>query len=479
MTLKAWSGLVALPLLAGVATAGPLPNLSKINIPAKTLKKIQEQTLVSSIGEKTGEIQKLTDDARRITASIGELATKSVGRDDTVAVMQDLVDELKEINKRLDKLTDEVEGLKGWVEGQNEALPIMAFDISELKRARLTNYMQFQYRDSSAKSGGLSAGRGKQDAFAFRRIRIGNQLTVDPKTRIRLSFDGATGGANTAFELRDAILEYDIVPSDVRDGTMVSAGQQALPLGYELRRSSGDREFPERVTYNRVFFDGERNRSVNLMHGLSDSSTVIVGLGSSLTFNDGEQRGIGASPGGRMAGYAQLRNHGTNYDIGIGHFQGDRPAVTTGSGSTAVVHPEISRRFWYIDGALIDVLGTGLTLRGEAMVGHDRRPVDRTATSGLPTSPRLAADVSGYQVQLGYDISSRNQFFVRYGVTDFNTDTDFNSVREYGLAYRYYINPGASVTLAYEIFEDQGATNVAGRNDRKYTVLTARMQYRF
>lgn len=476
-----WTALACATVLVGTSAAygsSVIPSLAKVKLPESAVGTTLKGDMKSAVSAKTDEIKQLADDAKRITASIGELAAKGVeAKDDTVAVMQDLVDQLREVNKRLDTLTEEVEGLKGWVEGQNEALPIMSFDINELKRNRNTNYMQFQFRDASGKAGGFAAGRGKQHAMVFRRIRIGLQQTIDPKTRIRLSFDGATGTTNTAFELRDAILDYDIVPSDVRVGTMLSAGQQAIPLGYELARSSGDREFPERATYNRVFFDGERFRGLNIIHGLSDHAMLTAGLGSSLTFNDPEQRGLAAAPGGRMGGHVGFRLFDTNYDFGISHFQGERPELRLGT--PTVIHPEFTRRYTYIDGTLVNVLNTGLILRAEGMIGHDRRPIDRTATTGLPTAPRNPADISGYQLQLGYNLDTRNQIFTRYAVTDFNTDTDFNSVKEYGIAYRYFINPGATATLSWETFQDLGATNAAGKNDRVFRVLTARYQFRF
>lgn len=457
---------------APVQSAEPKPVTSE---QPKTKKDVERE-----IKEKSELITSLSSEARKVTIAIGELAVKGVGaQDGTVELMQDLVDQLRRINDRLDKLSEDIEALKGWVEGQNEALPIMAFDIGDLKRSKNPTYLQFQFRNANGRGSGLSAGRGKQHAWVFRRIRIGSQLTVDPKTRIKLSFDGSTGSGNTAFELRDAVLEYDIVASEDKVGTMVTGGQQALPLGYELQRSSSEREFPERATYNRIMFDGERNRGVNITHGLDKHSHVTLGVGSSLTFNDGEQRGTGSTPGGRSAIYGAYRTYGTNYDFGISHFTGERPALITGSGAGAVTHREFTRSFTYIDGTLVNVLGTPLILRAEGMQGHDRRPLDRTATSNLPTSPRNPADISGYQFQLGYNLSPRNQIFARYAVTDFNTDTDGNAVREYGLVYRYFINPGATITFAHEIFEDAGATNAVGRNDRKYQVSTLRWQYRF
>lgn len=472
-------GALLASALCGTASASStLPHLSKLDLKS-ALKSSPKGEAALVITGKANEIKELSAKAKEITASIAKVAGNSVGNDETVAVMQELVDQLKMVNERLDRLNEDVESLKGWVEGQNENLPIMATDLEGLKANKGSTYVQFQYRDTTSRGSGFTSGRDNQGNFAFRRIRIGSTQKVDAKTSIKYSFDAATGTEQNAFQLRDAILIYDIVPSDVTVGTQLAAGQQGLILGYELGRSSSEREFPERATYNRMFFDGERHRGLVLTHGLGEHMLVQAGLGSSLTYNDGEQRGLATAPQNKLAGSFAVRYFNDSVDAGISHFQGERPSLTTtNTGAAAVTHPELTRRFWYADVNVTNFLVPNLLFRAEGMIGHDRRPINRTGTS-FPTAPRGGADVSGYQVQLGYNLNARNQIFTRYAISDMNTDTDFNSVREYGIAYRYYLNPGAMLTMSYEIFEDQGATNTAGRNDRKYQVLTARYQFKF
>lgn len=458
---------------AAAHASSVLPQLAKINPTGLTKQSSLKGDTSMAIKKKADEILSLTEKARQVTRKIGELASSSVGNNssESVDALQAMLDELKEINNRLERLETEVTDLKGWVEGQNESLPIIAENVSSLLKNRNTNYIQFQYRDTGARIGGNAAGRGKQHSFALRRIRVGLQQTIDPKTSIRTSFDLATGTDNTSLQLRDAILEYDIEPSDVQVGLQLTAGQQAIPIGYELSRSSREREFPERATYNRIMWDGERNRSLVLTKGLGPNSLVQLGAGTALTINDPEQRSRANTL--KMAGYGAFRTYGESYDFGISYFQGEREGFTQAS----VAHPEITRRYWYADASIVDLLGTGLLLRAEAMMGSDRRPINRTATTG-PSTPQGAVDMSGYQVQLGYNLNSRNQIFGRYAVSDFNTDSDNNAVREYGLVYRYYINQGASLTLSYEVFED-GAFSGAGRNGDKFNVTTIRYQFRF
>ena len=155
---------------------------------------------------------------------------------------------LEEIEQKLSQMQSEIADIQGWIEGQTESLMVMANDITEVKRFRASNYVQFQYRDTNEPGSSLN------DAFMMRRIRVSQTNTVDPRTSIRLSFDVATGTDTLQAQLRDAQLIYDIEPSDVKVGVQLLLGQQTLPLGYELERSSAEREFPERTYYNRVMF---------------------------------------------------------------------------------------------------------------------------------------------------------------------------------------------------------------------------------
>jgi hypothetical protein len=379
-----------------------------------------------------------------------------------------MVDQLKQINERLEKLEGEVEDLKGWKEGKDEADPVIANDIADLKRNRPSTYVQVQYRDSDqVDRAGEAAG---QHAFMLRRIRIGTQATIDPKTLIRVSFDLATGTDNTSAQLRDAILQYSVVPSDVQLGTEILAGQVPLPLGYELERSSGDREFPERATYNRRMWDGERVRGVYVRHGLSPNSHVFAGVSSSLAFNDPEQRGKGPAPFGRLAGFGGIRYYSANYDFGVGYFQGDRPRFEVRDSRTNNLtgfSPEVERRFLYLDASLVGVLLPDLLIRAEAMIGNDRVP------STTPRADRFDNPMSGWQAQIGYNLNPLNQVFVRFAQFDPNKDRDFDAVREYGFAYRHHLNQGASLTFAWEFFEDPAL------RDTTYTVRTLRYQFRF
>jgi hypothetical protein len=173
-------------------------------------------------------------------------------------------------------------------------------------------------------------------------------------------------------------------------------------------------------------------------------------------------------PFGRAALFGGMRYETPETSIGIGYFNGERPRQAYGT----VFSPEITRRFLFLDATFLGLV-EGLVIRGELMVGSDRVPLANTATGTTVTNAR-ATDMTGWQAQVLYNLSERNQIFARTALFDPNTDTGNNAVREFGVGYRYYINPGTSLTFTYEWFEDPAL----GAND-KYKVLTTRFQFRF
>lgn len=498
-TFIAMAAVVSLPIIANSQETparqviSPEPQKQEIiKKPSRQpLKGKQRDEALNAIISKQGETKELVTKATELTISIGKLAASGKLPQDQEAMklMKEMVETLQEIQDRLKKIDEEIEDIKGWIEGQNENLPILGADVADLKRSRWGNYVQFQYRDTDQVG-------GQTDAFHFRRIRLGLTQTIDPKTSLKVSFDiaqNATGlSNNSAVQLRDAMLIYDIEPSDVAVGLQAIAGQQAMPLGYELERSSSEREFPERAQYNRIMFDGERGRGINLKKGLGTNSLAHVGVWNALTFNDTETRDVTGSTANRLGVTAGLRYYTNKLDMGLSGFWSSRPprqAGYTGANTTRVFSEDIdNRHFYYADLSYVGLFLPGLFVRAEGMVGFDRVPlaINSTTTgssnSGIsdPDDRRLSGkDMSGWQLMLGYNFDARNTLALRYEQFDPDMDRPDNLFSGYGASYIYYINPGARITLAHEIFEDKARTNVNGVGDRRYGVTTVRLQFRF
>lgn len=495
-TFIALAATLALPIIANSQAPGTKqvispepPKQENQKKPArKALSGKEKQEALSALLSKQGESKDLLMKATDLTINIGKLAASGKLPQDQEAlkIMKDMVETLQDIQERLKKIDEEIEDIKGWIEGQNENLPILGYDVADLKRSKWGNYVQFQYRDTDQEG-------GQTDAFAFRRIRLGITQTIDPKTSIKVSFDfaqNATGlSNNTAAQLRDAFLVYDIEASDVVIGTQLTAGQVPAPLGYELERSSSEREFPERAQYNRVMFDGERLRGANLKKGLGANSFAQIGVWNALTFNDSETRDVTGSTGNKLGVTGGLRYYTNKLDMGISGFwssRAPRQAGYNGGTQTRVFSEEIEdRHFYFADINYIGLFLPGLFVRAEGMIGHDRVPLSVNSTSsgssnsGVsdPNDRRLSGkDMAGYQVMLGYNIDARNTIALRYEQFDRDLDRGGDLWSGYGLSYIYYINPNARLQMAHEIFEDRTRASIA---DQRYGVTTLRVQFRF
>ena len=472
---KKWMGAAVLVVAAvpsiGFGQEAPAQSTDKkaeasVPVQKQKLTKAQKAELAKKLEAKNAEMTELREKAVVVTKNIGALASsgKLPTSDDAIKLMQDMVKQMAEISEQLKKVHDDVEGIKGWIEGQNEALPIMTNDIFDLKKNKDASYLQFQYRDTDQKGGAT-------DGFNLRRVRIGSTQTIDPKTSLKWSFDMATGTNQTNAQLRDAFLIYDIVPSIDKVGVQLTGGQQPIPLGFELERSSSEREFPERANYNTRMFNGERSRGVNLKYGLSENTFVHLGGWDALSFNDPEQSALAPAPESRLGMSAGVRHYGKNYDFGLSGFRAQRPEIITGTGGGAVTHARVDRQFVYVDGTYVGFLLPELYIRGEAMIGKDRVPV-----TGTPATPRGRTDMTGYQLQLGYNINKTNQFHVRMEGFDPDTASTKNFIRGYGAAYTHYLNPNARITASHEVFEDQSRGSLS---QLRYGVTTFRVQFRF
>ncbi len=408
----------------------------------------QTEQKVVSLKQQTAHYRAVLAEASQPAPTVSEQKPSEA---QTALILQ----KLEEIERRLNEVQKAIDEIQGWIEGQTESMRAIASDITQIKRFKAGNYVQFQYRDTNEPG-------GSPDAFALRRVRISQRNTIDSRTSMKLAFDVATGTDTLQAQLRDAQLIYDIEPSDVRVGTQLLLGQQPLPLGYELERSSSEREFPERTVANRTMFGGERGRGLYVRHGITDHALVHLGVWDALTYNDPEQRGKAPGVGNRLAMSGGFRVYSTTYDFGVSAFVGKRPAFTAGNQTS----PEVERRFLFVDGSLIGPLAPNLFLRGEAMLGKDRLP----STSASPT--RTATEMLAWHVVVGYNLSKRNQLVLRYESFDPDLDTTGNGIHGYGVAYIYYINPGARVTAAYEVLFDPAKT------PNRYHTTTLRMQFR-
>lgn len=415
------------------------------------------------------EVKALKARANAVSNRVADVMKGDSTSDESVKLLQELVDELKQINARLKQLQDGLDTSKK--------------DITALQRFQWRGYAQFQFGDTEEGPNSLGGtNRTNNDGFTFRRIRLSATHKMDDRTQLKVSLD-AGGSQRTSVELRDAQIRYDITK-----GISAYAGQELTPLGYELERSSSEREMPERSIYNRTLFAGDRMRGAYLRGTISPGVTATLGVMNGLTISDpqqGDANRFGNLSGTALAGVAGIRFTTRNSEVGLGGMVGQRPGTagrtitnwTDSNNNGTVDVGEVrntivpatgsnARRFVYVDGALHDLVN-GLTLRGELMLGRDRVP---TLNNNVPIAT-TDTSVLGYHLQATYAIDAKNALTARYESFDPDTGIGGNTQSMIGLSLAHFLSPDLKLSLTHEWFKEQPFN---ARNN----AWTLRVQYR-
>lgn len=372
--------------------------------------------------------------------------------------IEQVLAELKRTNERMASLEQEIAKLKSQAEKQKENPPANAKDLADLKKTKVSGYVQTQYRDSDLD--------GQSDGFRMRRARMSISHTFDPKAKLKVSFDlaasqfGSTVNEPTesVAQLRDAILSYKVAES-----SEAHFGRQPLPLGYEIERSSSDREFPERAMYNQVMFAGERSTGLQVRHGIGKNALFHAGVFNALTVNDLQQRTVQGPVGDELAATAGIRYLKDKLSAGLSGFWGERPSQTEG----LITNAEADRHFVYLDASYNGLFDPNIFIRTEWMWGKDRLPASKASAGNEER------DMSGNHLLLGYNFNPRNQISFKWESFDRDTDVSGDRLNGWGIAYNHWLNPGARLTAAYERFDDDTLA------DETYQITTLRVQFKF
>jgi hypothetical protein len=453
-------------LIGGLAAllAASVRSHASVDVPS------QSPQIEKSLLEKQSEMARLKGQADSVSKRLAELAAKGdlTTSQEAVQLLRAMVEELAKIQESLSQISKEIEGLRKSLDSEKKDAALEK-DVANLKKTKFGGYIQFQYRDTNQEG-------GASDAFSVRRARLGMTHAIDPQTSLRVSFDLATGTTANNAQLRDAFAKWDFKPSGENFGADARFGQMPIPLGYELERSSSDREFPERAIYNRTLFAGERSRGINVRYGIGGRDYVHVGGWNALSTDDPEQRNIAPGPQNKLGMTAGARFHGSNWEAGISGFAGERPSTTTtrtvGNSTVTTEHPEIDRQFLFVDGLYKGFLVPEAFVRGELMFGKDRVPVTPGVAQSV-TAPRGQSNMRGYNLVVGYNLNPQNQLTLRREEFDSDLDVDGDAITLWGAGYSYFINPSARLSLTREWVND--GTRVQNR----YHITTLRVVFKF
>ncbi|MBI1756710.1 MAG: hypothetical protein HYR64_06340 [Fimbriimonas ginsengisoli] len=375
-------------------------------------------------------------------------APRQDGQQDNTKLLQELAREVAALRDTVRRQQAEIDELKH-AKQSGGLSPEQAKRLDALERVKLSGFEQFQFRRSDQS--------GKEEsAFYSKRTRIVIEAKLETNMAMKASFDIAGGKDTNGSITKDAYLAY----TGTGGGWAATAGQIALPLGYDLQRGDIDRELPERALYNRTLFAGERGRGVNL-RAMASGVTLQAGLWNALTSEDPEQLTFAPGGHGRLVGTGGIKLNKKDVEVGLSGLIGRRPSFA----GTAAVSPETDRKLAYGHAILKNVAGGRLHVLAEGLVGQDRVP----STAGSVSA--VSKNMHGYQITIGGKVGQS-------GSLDFRNEqftSDLNSANKtataHGLSYQHALSPRAKLMLAREWWNDSSAAS------SKYTITTLRVTF--
>ncbi|MGE5498683.1 MAG: hypothetical protein ACM3Q2_11455 [Syntrophothermus sp.] len=408
---------------------------------------------------------------------------------------------------------EDVENVKGAVEGLNETYLETKATVDALKKIKISGYIQAQFQ-SAQTDGAPAAGSGGDFAknlhnrFAIRRGRL--KATYDNDITqyvVQVNVDEKGLGLKDAYaSIRD--------PWTKMFG--LTGGVFNRPFGFEVPFSSGDLESPERTRYNQTLFPGEEDMGVqldiqpqsgpfsyfNLKAGIfsgngiaaeTDNNKDFIGhLGFKFPF---EETNL-AIDGGLSAyiGSVRVEDGKTLYTL--------NSPKTVGKDAAA---GSADRKYYGADLQLyydLPVLG-GFTLRGEYVTGKNpgSSSSNKPYTYAVGNSDVYLRNIACYYVTYVQNVGESNQLVVKYEDYDPNTDVKGTDITgdagsrlsggdikfsTFGLGWNYFWDGNVKFTLYYDMVTNEkvnasasAASLLPYKEDLKDNVLTFRMQIKF
>ncbi len=395
--------------------------------------------------------------------------TPAVSADD-VAEIRRLVDEYKvelsvigtDMEKvktdiaALQGMKEDVEAVKSTVEGHTDQINLMGADIASLQKLKVSGYIQSRYESG----GGIyKAGARPDSKFYIRRGRVKFTYGGDKSTYV-LQIDAAQ---QNAVELKDAYVTWNIGPTATdRQQTAVWFGQFNTPFGYEIERSSSEREFPERSFAERALFPGERDRGVRFVYALSPKTwmdaSILNGGGVNESYKDDKNKDFTARVKTSITPW---------WDLGVSGYWGKKttPAVAAVPGSLiydkdtngdtkidtndtpSFIKPKASvagftgnRKRYGVDTQMY-ILGGALRFEGF----WGRQP-NNAAVTDVP--------VFGWYGQYTYNLGTKDILGVRYDTYDPNRNGNSKNdqTSRWNTSWNHYVSSSLRLTASWEWF---------------------------
>lgn len=418
-------------------------------------------------------------------------------------------------------LSDQIEKLRGQLEGFQEMFAETNNAVDALKKLKLSGYVQSQFQ--SAQAAGISSFAGGNfpaataSRFSVRRGRIKAQYSNDlTLSQYVLQIDVTQGGVG----IKDA---YVSIKDPWTRFIGVTAGIFDRPFGFEISYSSSSRENPERSRLFQTLFPGERELGAKievtpsemLFNGewlsyLNFRAGVFNGTGPTANENDNRKDVIG-----RLGFEIPLADVNLAIDGGVSWYLGSARAnskkiYTVNAGTRTFMVDSTStnpgtsydRNYFGADFQLyydLPILG-GISVRAEVIQGSQPSTSTDNKVYTSANGDLYRREVRGFYVNVIQNIGVEHQVIVRYDEFDPNTevaganigatatarlteaDIKFTTL---GLGYIYHWDDNVKFVFYYDLVTNESVspaatgTLAAFKSDVKDNVFTFRTQFRF
>jgi len=409
---------------------------------------------------------------------------------------------------------EEVEDVKGAVEGLNESFLEVKSIVDALKKIKISGYIQAQFQQ--AEQNGISSFAGgnfptnSKSRFAVRRGRV--KVSYDNiMTQYVLQIDVTQGGVG----IKDA---YVSLREPWLNSFVLTGGVFDRPFGFEISYSSSSRETPERSRLFQTLFPGERELGAKIEFNQEDGPLSFLnlkaglfnGTGPTSAENDNNKDFIG-----RLGVSFPFEEENLAIDAGvsayIGKVRSNTKYIYKFDGNSAMKVDSSSNNSGssyernYIGGDVqlyydLPVLG-GFSIRGEYIQGT--QPGTSSANTFYNSTDAKAGLYSrkfnGYYINYIQNIGNDNQLIFKYDVLDPNVDVEGNQIgvkssnlsasdikySTVGFGLIHHWDSNVKLVLYYDLVNNEKVNQAATgslasfKEDLKDNVLTFRIQYKF
>ncbi len=392
---------------------------------------------------------------------------------------------------------EQMDELKGKVDGMDETVKTLESDVSGLKKIKVSGYLQLNW-EKSEKEKGFAADPYDSKDYDMTRFRV-------RRSRLKFNYDAGVSQmvvqgdfSNSGFELKDAYLEFS---EPWLKMFTLRAGVFNRP-NYEVEYSSSQRESPERSTVIASIYPKERDLGAMLTFAPEDLFTLQFAAFNNTFKGTYAQNNPNFGPyplyfmtrvtksfilgdlGLDLGVHARFGNVRTNNAF---VRESDEPiamrtAADSSAARTGTVGGSAPKTWFGVEAQLYyDFLG-GMKIMGEYIMGQD--------VNELSTAAPLAAirkrDFMGWYVYLVKNLGTEFQFALKYDSynpnTSISSDVIDNSaelaVNTLGLGIHNYTFPNVRLTLWYDSITTTTNDRLL-KADPKDNLLTIRAQYKF